>query len=296
MTTKCVTAERVTIACVTRPARLPTRPRRSRPHAVRPPPDPAHQCADRRSLRDLDIDGDLLIADGRPQRQARHRRRRRARGHRDHRLPRPGAGLVSMRASSANPAPNTARPSLRRASRAPPAASPPSCRQPAIDEPAMVDLVLRRARDTAIVHVHPMAALTKGIKGLEMTEIGLLKAASGNASPRIEEAAERPGNAPRPHLCPRFRCPHRRPHRGSRPGRRRRHEQERQVAARLGLIGVPNTAETVILERDIRLVALAQSRYHAASVTCGFARGAAPRQGCRPSRHPPRRPRSTISP
>jgi dihydroorotase len=33
---------------------------------------------------------------------------------------------------------------------------------PAIDDPAMVDFVLRRARDTAIVHVHPMAALTMG--------------------------------------------------------------------------------------------------------------------------------------
>src|SRR3974390_1089506 len=41
---------------------------------------------------------------------------------------------------------------------------------PAIDEPAMVDFVLRRARATAIVHVPPMAALTKGIKGNEMTE------------------------------------------------------------------------------------------------------------------------------
>src|SRR6476660_1892201 len=39
---------------------------------------------------------------------------------------------------------------------------------PAIDEPAVVDFVLRRARDTAIVHVHPMAALTKGLKGEEM--------------------------------------------------------------------------------------------------------------------------------
>src|SRR3981189_2234229 len=36
---------------------------------------------------------------------------------------------------------------------------------PAIDEPAVVDFVLRRARDTAIVHVHPMAALTKGLTG-----------------------------------------------------------------------------------------------------------------------------------
>src|SRR4051812_26415670 len=52
---------------------------------------------------------------------------------------------------------------------------------PAIDEPAMVDFVMRRARDTAIVHVHPMAALTKGLKGEEMTEFGLLKAAGAVA-------------------------------------------------------------------------------------------------------------------
>ncbi len=52
---------------------------------------------------------------------------------------------------------------------------------PPIDEPAMVDFVLRRARDTAIVHVHPMAALTKGLRGEEMTEIGLLKAAGAVA-------------------------------------------------------------------------------------------------------------------
>src|ERR1051326_5677618 len=35
---------------------------------------------------------------------------------------------------------------------------------PVIDDPAIVDFVLRRARDTAIVHVHPMAALTKGLR------------------------------------------------------------------------------------------------------------------------------------
>ena len=52
---------------------------------------------------------------------------------------------------------------------------------PAIDEPAMVDFVLRRARDTAVVHVRPMAALTKSLKGEEMTEIGLLKAAGAVA-------------------------------------------------------------------------------------------------------------------
>jgi dihydroorotase len=44
-----------------------------------------------------------------------------------------------------------------------------------------VDFVLRRARDTAIVNIHPMAALTKGLEGDEMTEIGLLKAAGAVA-------------------------------------------------------------------------------------------------------------------
>ncbi len=35
-----------------------------------------------------------------------------------------------------------------------------------------------------------------------------------------------------------------------------------------GLLGIPKAAETVMLERDIRLVALSGGRYHAASVTC----------------------------
>jgi dihydroorotase len=43
---------------------------------------------------------------------------------------------------------------------------------------------------------------------------------------------------------------------------------EGEFAARLGLIGVPKMAETIMLERDLRLVALSGGRYHAASVTC----------------------------
>jgi len=36
----------------------------------------------------------------------------------------------------------------------------------------------------------------------------------------------------------------------------------------LGLMGIPNAAEAVMLERDVRLVALTGGRYHAASLTC----------------------------
>ncbi len=45
---------------------------------------------------------------------------------------------------------------------------------PVIDEPAMVDFILRRARDTGLVHVYPAGAATKGLKGEEMAEIGLM--------------------------------------------------------------------------------------------------------------------------
>ena len=46
---------------------------------------------------------------------------------------------------------------------------------------ATVDFVLRRARDTANGNIHPMGALTRGMLGEEMTEIGLLKRAGAVA-------------------------------------------------------------------------------------------------------------------
>ncbi len=139
---------------------------------------------------------------------------------------------------------------------------------PAIDEPAMVDFVLRRARDTAIVHVHPMAALTKGRRGTEMTEIGLLKAAGAVA---FTDGAKSVTNA----QVMRRALVYARDfdalivHFTEDPdlvGEGVMNEGE--FASRLGLIGVPKAAETIVLERDLRLVALAQGRYHAASLTC----------------------------
>jgi dihydroorotase len=44
---------------------------------------------------------------------------------------------------------------------------------------------------------------------------------------------------------------------------------EGEYAARLGLMGVPRAAETIMLERDVRLLELTGGRYHAASLTCG---------------------------
>jgi dihydroorotase len=139
---------------------------------------------------------------------------------------------------------------------------------PAIDDPATVDFVLRRARDTAIVHVHPMAAMTKGLEGKEMTEIGLLKAAGAVA---FTDGAKSVTNA----QVMRRALTYARDfdalivHHTEDPDLVADGVMnEGEFAARLGLLGIPKAAETVMLERDIRLVALTEGRYHAASLTC----------------------------
>ena len=53
--------------------------------------------------------------------------------------------------------------------------------EPVIDQVALVDFIQRRARDNAIVNVHVMAAMTRGLKGQDMAEIGLLKRAGAVA-------------------------------------------------------------------------------------------------------------------
>jgi len=225
--------------------------------------------------RDLDLDGDLLIADGVI------RDAKRGIGAAgvpegteviDCRGKVAAPGLIDMCAFVGEPGAEY-RETFASASRAAAAGgvttivSQPDT-SPAIDEPAMVDFVLRRARDTAIVHVHPMAALTKGIEGMEMTEIGLLKAAGAVA---FTDGAKSVTNA----QVMRRALLYARDfdalivHFTEDPdlvGEGVMNEGE--FAARLGLIGVPKAAETVVLERDLRLVALAQGRYHAASVTC----------------------------
>src|ERR1700726_134073 len=138
--------------------------------------------------RDMDMAGDLLIADG-VIREAK-------RGIGAAGVPEGtevvdcrgrvvAPGLVDMRAFVGEPGAEH-RETLASASRAAAAGGVTTiiCQPettPVIDDPAIVDFVLRRARDTAIVHVHPMAALTRGLGGKEMAEIGLLRASGAVA-------------------------------------------------------------------------------------------------------------------
>lgn len=139
---------------------------------------------------------------------------------------------------------------------------------PAVDEPAIVDYVMRRARDTACVRVLPAAALTKGLAGREMTEFGLLGEAGAVAftdgarcviNPRVmrrallyarDVGALVMNHCEDPELV----------------GDGVMNEGE--FSTRLGLLGIPREAETIVLERDVRLARLAGTRLHAPLVSC----------------------------
>jgi dihydroorotase len=139
---------------------------------------------------------------------------------------------------------------------------------PVIDDVSLVEFVERRAREVGLVRVHPMAALTKGLQGKQMTELGLLKKggavgftdgdrAVGDAQlmrRAMSYATRFDGlivqHAEEPTLA--------------RDGAM----NEGAVSARLGLPGIPAAAEVILVERDLRLVALTGARYHVALVTC----------------------------
>jgi dihydroorotase len=225
--------------------------------------------------RDLDMRGDLLIADG-VIRDAQA-------GIRAGGVPQGtdiidcggkvvAPGLIDMRAFVGEPGAEH-RETLASASQAAAAGGVTTivCQpetSPAIDDPAIVDFVLRRARDTAIVHVAPMAALTKGLNGKELAEIGLLKAAGAVA---FTDGARSVTNA----QVMRRAMAYARDfdalivHHTEDPdliGDGVMNEGE--FSARLGLIGIPKAAETIMLERDLRLVAITGGRYHAAALSC----------------------------
>src|SRR6195952_808531 len=139
---------------------------------------------------------------------------------------------------------------------------------PVIDGPAIVDFVLRRARDTASVHVLPSAAITKGLAGHEMTEFGLLAEAGAVAFTDGLKAVTNAQVMRRALTYARDFGVLLMQHVEEPDLVGDGVMNEGEMASRLGLLGIPREAETVMLERDIRLVRLTQARYHAAMISC----------------------------
>ncbi len=139
--------------------------------------------------------------------------------------------------------------------------------QPVIDDAAIVDYILRRARDTALVRVAPMAAITKGLAGELMSEIGGLKEAGAVA---VTDGTHSVANASLFRRALTYAkdfdmlvVQH-----VEEPTLSRGVMNASESASRLGLSGTPTMSEVIMLERDIRLVEMTGARYHASQVSC----------------------------
>ncbi len=136
-----------------------------------------------------------------------------------------------------------------------------------MDDPAVVDFLQLRARDTGRVRVLPMATLTKGREGMEIAEIGLLQESGAVA---FSDAGRFLANAGTMRRALSYAAGfdalviHLPQDRDLAAGGVM---NEGELASRLGLSGIPVAAETIALDRDMRLVELTGARYHAALVS-----------------------------
>jgi dihydroorotase len=138
---------------------------------------------------------------------------------------------------------------------------------PVIDDAPSAAFVVRRARETGRVRVYPIGALSKGLKGVELAEIGSMKAegivaVSDDGNPVVN------GNLMRRALeyASMFNLPV------------VVHEEDPSLVAggvmnegwaatRLGLAGWPAVAESSMVARDVQLAALTGARLHVAHVS-----------------------------
>ncbi len=135
--------------------------------------------------------------------------------------------------------------------------------EPPLDDPALVQFALARAREVSPVRVHAMGALTRGLKGAEMTEQAFLLDAGAVA---LTDADHMLADARLMRACMAYAralgalIVH--------------HPQEPSLtrgtcatagefASRLGLPSAPAIAERIMLERDLALAESTGGRYHA---------------------------------
>ena len=134
--------------------------------------------------------------------------------------------------------------------------------KPVIDNVSMVDFIIRRARDKAKLNIFPCASLTKNMDGTSMTEFGLLsdKGIIGftdvsktiqntNVMSRIMDYASDLGV---------LILQHAEDYELTKNGQ----INEGEISTRLGLTGIPNIAEKIIIERDLSLLEEHKCRYH----------------------------------
>jgi dihydroorotase len=139
--------------------------------------------------------------------------------------------------------------------------------KPINDNQSVTDFILDKARKEGAVHVYPIGAITKGLKGEELSEIGELKSAgvvaiTDDGKPVMNSELMRRGME----YASMFDMPvisHCEDLQLSEGGVM----NEGFISTELGLKGIPNASESVMAARDIALSKLTGARLHIAHVS-----------------------------
>jgi dihydroorotase len=133
---------------------------------------------------------------------------------------------------------------------------------PIIDNVSIVDFLRRRGRDKSKINIFPCASLTKNIEGTNMTEFGLLKKkgiiafTDGTKTIQNPRLMSRIMNSAKDLSC--LIMQHAEDYELAKNGM----INSGIVASKLGLSGIPEIAERILIERDLTLLEKAKCRYH----------------------------------
>jgi dihydroorotase len=143
--------------------------------------------------------------------------------------------------------------------------------EPVLDDMALVEFITRRARKVGLVNIYAFAAATRGLKGKELTEMGLLASAGAlgftDGDHAIADALVMRRALSYARTFDQLIVQHPEEPRLAAGGA----VTEGEIATRLGLPGITPAAEVIMVERDLRLVEITGGRYHAAHVSTAAA-------------------------
>ena len=138
--------------------------------------------------------------------------------------------------------------------------------EPPFDDASLIEFVARRARQIKLTNMYAYGALTVGLEGKELAEIGLLAEAGAVAFTDADHAV---GNAQvlRRALYYAKAFDALIVHLPQEPALSGGTMTSGEMATRLGLAGSPPLAEVMMVERDIRLVQMTGGRLHLSKIS-----------------------------
>ena len=140
---------------------------------------------------------------------------------------------------------------------------------PIIDNVSIVDFLKRRGRDKSKINIYPTASLTKGTEGTNMTEFGLLQSkgiigfTDGTKTIQNTRVMSRIMNSASD--LDTLIMQHAEDYELAKDGM----INEGIIATKLGLQGIPEMAELIIIDRDLTSLNYINCRYHISQISSG---------------------------